>query len=152
MEPFTRWQVAEEKLEQNHEFNSDKFETLTRMDVLNQFEKHIRQLQREHNDKVQAERRKKHRAERKNRDAFLELLDDLRKSGLLRAGTKWKDIHGIIQDDPRYLAMLGQDGSSPLDLFWDALEIEDQKFRTLRRYALDVLEVRSQPAQPSITC
>ncbi|KAH8629196.1 U1 snRNP-associated protein [Alternaria alternata] len=140
LEPFTRWQAAEEKLEQNHEFNSDKFETLTRMDVLNQFEKHIRQLQREHNDKVQAERRKKHRVERKNRDAFLELLDDLRKSGLLRAGTKWKDIHDTIQDDPRYTAMLGQSGSSPLDLFRDALEEEEGKFRTLRRRALDVLE------------
>jgi pre-mRNA-processing factor 40 len=141
LEPFTRWQAAEEKLEQNHEFNSEKFEALTRMDVLNQFEKHIRQLQREHNDKVQAERRKKHRVERKNRDAFLELLDDLRKSGLLRAGTKWKDIHDAIQDDPRYTAMLGQSGSSPLDLFRDALEEEEGKFRTLRRRALDVLEV-----------
>ena len=39
LEPFTRWQAAEEKLEQNHEVNSDKFETLTRMDVLNHFVK-----------------------------------------------------------------------------------------------------------------
>ncbi|KAI4625385.1 uncharacterized protein J4E87_005232 [Alternaria ethzedia] len=140
LEPFTRWQAAEEKLEQNNEFNSEKFETLTRMDVLNQFEKHIRQLQREHNDKVQAERRKKHRVERKNRDAFLELLDELRRDGLLRAGTKWKDIHGHIENEPRYTAMLGQGGSSPLDLFRDALEEEEGKFRTLRRRALDVLE------------
>jgi pre-mRNA-processing factor 40 len=145
LEPFTRWQAAEEKLELNDEFNSEKFEALTRMDVLNQFEKHIRQLQREHNDKVQAERRKKHRVERKNRDAFLELLDDLRDSGLLRAGTKWKGIHDTIKDDPRYTAMLGQSGSSPLDLFRDALEEEEGKFRTLRRRALDVLEVRRYP-------
>jgi pre-mRNA-processing factor 40 len=63
---------------------------------------------------------------------------------MLKTGSKWKDIHAIIQDDPRYIAMLGQSGSSPLDLFWDALEIEEQKFRTLRRYALDVLEVSTQ--------
>lgn len=140
LEPFTRWQTAEAKLEQKEEFKSEKFQTLSRMDVLNQFERHIRQLQREHNDRVQAERRVKHRVERKNRDAFMKLLNELRDSGKLRYGTKWKDIHGIIENEPRYTAMLGQSGSSPVDLFWDALEEETGKFRTLRRYALDVLE------------
>ncbi|KAL1604485.1 U1 snRNP protein [Nothophoma quercina] len=142
LEPFTRWQTAEAKLEEKDEFKSDKFQSLTRMDVLNQFERHIRQLQREHNDRVQAERRIKHRAERKNRDAFMKLLNELRDSGKLRYGTKWKEIHPLIDNDPRYIAMLGQSGSSPVDLFWDALEEETGKFRTLRRYALDVLETQ----------
>ncbi len=141
LEPFTRWQAAQEKLEQNEEFNSKKYQSLNRMDVLNQFEKHIRQLQREHNDRVQADRRVKHRLERKNRDAFIVLLNELRDNGKLKAGTKWKDIHSSIEEDPCFLAMLGQSGSSPVDLFWDALEEEEGKFRTLRRYALDVLEV-----------
>ena len=141
LEPFTRWQSAEEQLERNDEFKSEKFQALTRMDVLNQFETHIRHLQREHNDRVQADRRIKRRIERKNRDGFLELLEQLTKDGVLRAGTKWKDIHTVIQDDPRYTSMLGQGGSSPLDLFRDALEVEEGKFRSLRRRALDVLEV-----------
>ncbi|KAH6532153.1 hypothetical protein HBI07_158470 [Parastagonospora nodorum] len=140
LEPFTRWHTAEEKLESSDDFKSEKFKALSRMDVLTQFEKHVRQLQREHNDRVQADRVKKHRVERKNRDAFIGLLNELRDSGALKAGTKWKDIHEKIKDDGRYLAMLGQGGSSPLDLFWDALEEEEGKFRTLRRYALDVLE------------
>ncbi|KAH3952790.1 hypothetical protein HBI56_133090 [Parastagonospora nodorum] len=140
LEPFTRWHTAEEKLESSDDFKSEKFKALSRMDVLTQFEKHVRQLQREHNDRVQADRVKKHRVERKNRDAFIGLLNELRHSGALKAGTKWKDIHEKIKDDGRYLAMLGQGGSSPLDLFWDALEEEEGKFRTLRRYALDVLE------------
>lgn len=141
LEPFTRWQAAEDKLEEMEIFESDKFRPLHRLDFLNSFEKHIRQLQREHNDRVQAERREKHRIERKNRDAFKELLTELKDNGRLTAGTKWKDVHDIIQDDPRYVAMLGQSGSSPLDLFWDALEIEEQKFRTQRRQALVVLDV-----------
>jgi pre-mRNA-processing factor 40 len=141
LEPFTRWHTAEEKLESNEDFKSEKFQSLTKMDVLNQFEKHVRQLQREHNNRVQADRAKKHRVERKNRDAFMSLLNELREGGKLKAGTKWKDIHDSIKDDGRYMAMLGQGGSSPLDLFWDALEEEEGKFRTLRRYALDVLEV-----------
>ncbi|KAH7080279.1 hypothetical protein BKA63DRAFT_506090 [Paraphoma chrysanthemicola] len=140
LEPFTRWHTAEEKLESNEEFSTEKFQSLTKMDVLNQFEKHIRQLQREHNSRVQADRAKKHRVERKNRDAFMDLLKELRDNGKLKAGTKWKDIHESVKDDSRFIAMLGQAGSTPIDLFWDALEEEEGKFRTLRRYALDVLE------------
>jgi pre-mRNA-processing factor 40 len=142
LEPFTRWQTAQDKLENSNEFSGEKFQTLSRMDLLNQFERHIRVLQREHNNRVQADRAKKHRVERKNRDAFINLLNELREKGQLKAGTKWKDIHSVIENEPRYVAMLGQGGSSPLDLFWDALEEEEGKFRTLRRYALDVLEVR----------
>ncbi|KAH7414072.1 hypothetical protein DE146DRAFT_683500 [Phaeosphaeria sp. MPI-PUGE-AT-0046c] len=140
LEPFTRWHTAEEKLENSDEFKSEKFQALSRLDVLNQFDKHVRQLQREHNNRVQAERTKKHRVERKNRDAFRQLLDESKEKGVLRAGTKWKDFHGHIKDDDRYKAMLGQGGSSALDLFWDALEEEDTNFRRLRRRALDVLE------------
>jgi pre-mRNA-processing factor 40 len=141
LEPFTRWHTAEEKLKEHDEFKSEKFQTLSKMDVLDQFEKHVRQLQREYNNRVQADRAKKHRVERKNRDAFMSLLNELQESGKLKAGTKWKDIHDDIKDDGRYMAMLGQGGSSPLDLFWDTLEEEEGKFRTLRRHALDVLEV-----------
>ncbi|OAK98588.1 hypothetical protein IQ06DRAFT_327168 [Phaeosphaeriaceae sp. SRC1lsM3a] len=140
LEPFTRWHKAEEQLENNEEFKSEKFQVLSRLDVLNQFDKHVRQLQREHNNRVQAERTKKHRVERKNRDAFRQLLDESKEKGVLRAGTKWKDFHGHIKDDDRYKATLGQSGSSPLDMFWDALEEEDNNFRRLRRRALDVLE------------
>ncbi|KAL5420856.1 hypothetical protein PMIN04_006103 [Paraphaeosphaeria minitans] len=140
LEPFTRWHAAEEQLKQSQAFNSERFEPLTRSDVLSTFEKHIRQLQRDHNDRVQAERRQKQRVERKNRDGFKQLLQGLQKAGKLRAGTKWKDIHPLIQEDPRYVAILGQGGSSPLDLFWDALEDEENKFRSLRRFALTVQE------------
>ncbi|KAF2706733.1 hypothetical protein K504DRAFT_385328 [Pleomassaria siparia CBS 279.74] len=140
LEPFTRWHVAEEKLQENKQYNSKRFDSLCRFDVLTSFQKHIKHLQREHNDRVQSERRAKYRVERKNRDAFKILLEELKGTGRLKAGTKWKEIHPIIEDDPRFLAMLGQHGSTPLELFWDVLEEEEGKFRTLRRYALDVLE------------
>lgn len=141
LEPFTLWTTAEEKLENKEEFKDEKFQTLTKLDVLTQFQKHIRLLQREHNDRVQAERKNKYRIERKNREAFMTLLKELRDKGQLRYGTRWTEIHPIIENDPRYLAMLGQAGSSPLHFFWDALNDEEAKFRTLRRHALDVLEV-----------
>jgi pre-mRNA-processing factor 40 len=142
LEPFTRWHTAEEKLEKTKEFDTGVFKPLHKMDIIETFGQHIRQLQKDTNDRVQAERRAKYRVERKNREAYAQLLSELQANGKLKAATKWKEIHEYIRDDPRYLGMLGQSGSTPLDLFWDALEQEDGKFRTQRRYALEVLQVR----------
>ncbi|CAI6242251.1 unnamed protein product [Periconia digitata] len=140
LEPFTRWQAVDQNLDRLIANHGDKFQSIHRLDVLTTFESHIKQLQRDHNERVQAEHQAKRRVERKNRDAFKDLLEELRHSGKLRYGTKWKDIHDDICDDPRYIAMLGQKGSSPLDLFWDMIGTEENKFRTLRRTALNALE------------
>ena len=39
--------------------------------------------------------------------------------------------------------MLGQSGSSPLDLFWDVVEEEERAIRGPRNDVLDVLDVSS---------
>jgi pre-mRNA-processing factor 40 len=141
LEPFTRWNAAEAKLDKTEQLKSEQFRSLTKLDFLSAFERHIRLLQKERNDRDQAERQATRRVERKNRDAFKSLLRELSDAGTLRAGTKWKEVYEFLRDDPRYLAMLGQQGSTPLELFWDALEEEEGKFRIQRRYALEVLEV-----------
>ncbi|KAH7130757.1 U1 snRNP-associated protein Usp104 [Dendryphion nanum] len=142
IEPFTRWHAAEGKLQNSDEFADEQYRSLSKVDVLNTFERHIRELQRQLNEKVQADRRTRNRLERQNRDAYVKLLRELQDNGRLRAGTKWKEVHELIHDDERYIAMLGQPGSSPLDLFWDTLEQLDGKFRTQRRHALEVLETQ----------
>jgi hypothetical protein len=38
--------------------------------------------------------------------------------------------------------MLGQPGSTPLDLFWDVVEEEERALRSTRNDVLDVLDVR----------
>ena len=81
------------------------------------------------------------RRERQNRDRFLGLLDELRASGKIKAGSKWKQIHPLIEAEPRYVAMLGQSGSSPLDLFWDLVEQDERELRSKRNEVLDVLDV-----------
>jgi len=62
------------------------------------------------------------REERKNRDAFKELLRELCNSHVINVRSKWKEIYPYIQNDPRYLDMLGQSGSTPLELFWDTVQ------------------------------
>ena len=70
-----------------------------------------------------------------------ELLEKLRSEGNIRAGTKWMHIHPLIRDDPRYTNMLGQSGSTPLDLFWDKMEELDRDIRLKKNFVLDVIEV-----------
>lgn len=141
LEPYTRWSEAHDIIQSNEKFQGDdKFKTLSKSDILTAFENHIKSLERTFNDERQREKTSKARTERQNRDRFIDLLNELQADGKIKAGTQWMEIHPMIQDDARYVAMLGQPGSTPIDLFWDVVEEEERAFRLVRNDALDVLE------------
>ncbi|KAF8476045.1 hypothetical protein BDZ91DRAFT_689892 [Kalaharituber pfeilii] len=141
LEPYTRWSEAQTIIQQHERFKYEEvFRALTKLDILNTFESHIKQLERAFNDQKQRAKSLKMRRERKHREAFVELLDKLRSEGHIRAGTKWMHIHPLIKDDPRYTNMLGQPGSTPLDLFWDKMEEVDRDIRLKKNFLLDVIE------------
>lgn len=144
LEPYTRWSEAQSALKGDERFQGDEqFQSLSKIDVLKAFESHIKALERSFNDTRQRQKTVKARQERQNRDQFISLLKDLKSAGKIKAGTKWSDIHELIEDDPRYVSMLGQAGSTPLDLFWDTVEEEERILRGKRNDVLDVLEVCS---------
>lgn len=144
LEPYTRWAQAQEVLQSHEKIKSDEnFKLLSKSDILTAFESHIKSLERTFNDARQQQKANKARIERQHRDAFTDLLQELRAHNKLKANTKWKDLLPQIEDDPRYVAMLGQSGSSPLDLFWDAVEEEESALRGRRNDVYDVLEVSS---------
>lgn len=161
MEPYTRWSEAQTIIQQNEHFQSeDKFQALSKLDVLNTFETHIKNLEREFNDKRQRMKAMKNRKERKRREGFVVcvylrsafrwlltrcsaqgLLHGLRSKGDIRAGAKWKEVYPLIKDDERYQNMLGQSGSTPLDLFWDVVEDMERDIRLKRNTVQDVMDV-----------
>lgn len=142
LEPYTKWTDAQKLISSSERFRTDdKFEPLTKSDVLLAFDDHMKFLDREFNTQRQGEMTQKARRERQNRDAFIALLSDLRSSGKIAAGGKWMNIFPLIKDDSRYLSMLGQSGSTALDLFWDVVEEEERAFRVKRNEVLDVLDV-----------
>jgi pre-mRNA-processing factor 40 len=142
LEPYTRWSQAQEVLQSNERVQSDEnFKLLSKSDVLTAFENHIKSLERTFNDARQQQKSNKSRLERQNRDAYLDLLQELRAQGKIKANTKWTELLPMIENDPRYVRMLGQAGSTPLDLFWDALEEEESALRGRRNDVYDVLEV-----------
>ncbi len=152
LEPYTRWSEAQEVIESNETFKADdKFKTLSKSDILTAFENHIKSLERTFNDERQREKNSKQRRERQNRDRYLDLLKELKAAGKIKAGTKWMDVLPEVNEDPRYVAMLGQPGSTPLDLFWDIAEEEERTVRLIRNDVYDVLEDKRYEINPKTT-
>ncbi|KAL8810953.1 MAG: hypothetical protein Q9223_007638, partial [Gallowayella weberi] len=152
LEPYTRWAEADTMIRSDDKFQEDdKFQTLSKSDILTAFENHIKSLERTFNDERQREKTTKARRERQNRDRFLDLLTEFKGAGKIKAGTKWMSVYDSLKDDPRYTNMLGQRGSTPLDLFWDVVEEEERALRIVRNDVYDVLEDKRYEITPKTT-
>ena len=55
------------------------------------------------------------------------MLQELVVAGKIKPGTKWKQIYPLFAQDERYINILGNPGSNPLELFWDVVDSLDQK-------------------------
>jgi len=112
------WSEAQVLLLDNNEFKSDiSLLGMDKEDALIVFEEHIRALEIEETEEKENEKRRQKRLQRKNRDNFLALLDSLHEDGKLTSVSTWVELYPTISADLRFSAMLGQPGSTPLDLF-----------------------------------
>ena len=59
--------------------------------------------------------------------SFAALLDELHENGKLTSMSLWVELYAMISGDVRFSAMLGQPGSTPLDLF--KFYVDDLKSR-----------------------
>ena len=124
----TRWSEAQKFLFKNSYFTQDMdLQNMDKEDALIVFEEHIRTQEKEHVDESEKRRRWLKRQERKNRDAFLCLLDELHENGKLNSMSLWHELFATISADERFNDMLFQQGSTPLDLF--KLYVDDLKAR-----------------------
>lgn len=142
LEPYTRWSDAQGILSSTQPFQIEpKYKTLSQFDILLAFQNHMKALERAFNDSKQEEKNRKLRKERKARDAFKQLLAELRKDGKINAGTKWSRLVPLIENDACYTGMAGLGGSTPQELFWDIIEEEERGLRVPRNDVIDVLDV-----------
>lgn len=125
---LTRWRQAHKMLLDSEAWQQDPdLQKLPTLDILLAFEDYSRVREREFDDQMRRGQVEKTRKERKAREGFRELLQGLVESGEIRARSKWKDVYPLFKTDERYLSMLGNPGSNPLELFWDAVDALDQK-------------------------
>lgn len=145
----TKWADAQEMIMGSDRYQNDPvFRALHKVDVLLAYEKHLQYLEGQRQSEKRKETGSEKRDDRKARDGFRQLLQEKLHTGALGAGTKWQDFVPQIEDDVRYITMIGSTGSSPLDLFWDVVEDEESKLRSKRNLALDILDHQNKVVTP----
>ena len=102
--------------------NNILFENMDNEDMLGVFTEHIKAMELDYEDEKQKKFMKEKRTQRKNRDCFVTLLNELHTKKKLDSTSLWADLYPTISKDSRYSSMLGQPGSTPLDLFKFYLE------------------------------
>jgi pre-mRNA-processing factor 40 len=107
----TRWSDAQKLLFKDPYFMQDMdLQNMDKEDALIVFEDHIRSLEKEHIENAEKKKRWTRRQERRNRDSFLCLLDDLHENGKLSPMSLWVDLFSTISADNRFDIMLYQTG------------------------------------------
>ncbi|XP_045511812.1 pre-mRNA-processing factor 40 homolog A isoform X1 [Pieris brassicae] len=135
------WSEAQVLLLENSAFKNDvSLLGMDKEDALIVFEQHIRNLEAEFvQEKEQIKKRNK-RQQRKNRDNFLALLDGLHEEGKLTSMSLWVELYPVISADMRFSAMLGQSGSTPLDLFKFYVENLKARFHDEKKVIKEILK------------
>merc|ERR550519_2224109 len=99
-------------------------------------------MEMEKEEEVEREREKKRikRQQRKNRDAFNLLLDELHEQGKLTSMSLWVELYSAISSDSRFNNCLGQPGSTPLDLFKFYVEELKARFSDEKKIIKEILK------------
>ncbi|XP_054834280.1 pre-mRNA-processing factor 40 homolog B isoform X1 [Eublepharis macularius] len=140
----TTWSEAQQYLMDNPSFAEDEdLQNMDKEDALICFEEHIRTLEREEEEEREHGRLRERRQQRRNREAFQAFLDELHESGRLHSMSTWMELYPSLSTDRRFANMLGQPGSTPLDLFKFYVEDLKARFHDEKKIIKDILKDRS---------
>ncbi|XP_030641793.1 pre-mRNA-processing factor 40 homolog A isoform X2 [Chanos chanos] len=137
----TTWSEAQQYLLDNPTFAEDEeLQNMDKEDALICFEEHIRALEKEEEEEKQKSLLRERRRQRKNREAFQKFLDELHDHGQLHSMSSWMEMYPTISADIRFASMLGQPGSTPLDLFKFYVEDLKARYHDEKRIIKDILK------------
>ncbi|XP_069436936.1 pre-mRNA-processing factor 40 homolog B isoform X23 [Ovis canadensis] len=138
----TTWSQAQQYLMDNPSFAQDhQLQNMDKEDALICFEEHIRALEREEEEERERARLRERRQQRKNREAFQTFLDELHETGQLHSMSTWMELYPAVSTDIRFANMLGQPGSTPLDLFKFYVEELKARFHDEKKIIKDILKL-----------
>ncbi|XP_058164256.1 pre-mRNA-processing factor 40 homolog B isoform X7 [Dasypus novemcinctus] len=150
----TTWSQAQQYLMDNPSFAQDhQLQNMDKEDALICFEEHIRALEKEEEEERERARLRERRQQRKNREAFQTFLDELHETGQLHSMSTWMELYPAVSTDVRFANMLGQPGSTPLDLFKFYVEELKARFHDEKKIIKDILKEHwsSVPQVPTVT-
>jgi pre-mRNA-processing factor 40 len=136
----TQWKEAQSLyMEPNHDLKQE-FQGMDMLDFLSVFEEYNRALWEEPLNELNKKMTNRKRRERKAREGYRELMQELVANHKINVRTMWKDIYPIIKDDPRYLEAVGLPESTPLDMFWDVIDDLDEQLYQQKKLVYDALK------------
>merc|ERR1712228_869937 len=145
----TTWEQAQQMLLDNPAFaDDDELLAMDKEDALVAFEDHIRELEKEEEQEKDKEKKRTKRLQRKNRDAMNAVLDELHEQGKLTSMSLWMELYPVISQDPRFHALLGQPGSTPLDLFKFYVEDLKARFHDEKKIIKEILKEKEFEMSP----
>ncbi|KAM8857942.1 pre-mRNA-processing factor 40 homolog A [Synchiropus picturatus] len=140
----TTWSEAQQYLLDNPTFAEDEeLQNMDKEDALICFEEHIRALEKEEEEEKQRTLLRERRRQRKNRESFQKFLDELHDHGQLHSMSAWMEMYPTLSSDIRFANMLGQPGSTPLDLFKFYVEDLKARYHDEKRIIKDILKDKS---------
>uniref|UniRef100_A0A674PPQ3 Pre-mRNA-processing factor 40 homolog A n=1 Tax=Takifugu rubripes TaxID=31033 RepID=A0A674PPQ3_TAKRU len=144
----TTWSEAQQYLLDNPTFAEDEeLQNMDKEDALICFEEHIRALEKEEEEEKQKTLLRERRRQRKNREGFQKFLDELHDHGQLHSMSSWMEMYPSLSSDIRFANMLGQPGSTPLDLFKFYVEDLKARYHDEKRIIKDILKDKSFPVE-----
>ncbi|NXQ13673.1 PR40A factor, partial [Peucedramus taeniatus] len=137
----TTWSEAQQYLMDNPTFAEDEeLQNMDKEDALICFEEHIRALEKEEEEEKQKSLLRERRRQRKNRESFQLFLDELHEHGQLHSMSSWMELYPAISSDIRFTSMLGQPGSTALDLFKFYVEDLKARYHDEKKIIKDILK------------
>ena len=147
-----RYSEAGQMVRSTQEWKEDtELQSIEPMDFLIVYEESVKKTEQEAYNLKEAQRTERQRKIRKNREAYIALLEEMRNEGKIRAGTTWKDTYPILSNDERFLDMLANPGSTPLELFWDVVDDMDLKIEEDSRVIENVMSEHGFSVTPNTT-
>lgn len=144
----TTWSEAQQMLIDNPVFAEDtELLSMDKEDALIVFAEHIKQLEEEEEEDREREKRRQKRQQRKCRDNFVALLDHLHDQGKLTSMSLWVELYPIISADIRFSQLLGQPGSTPLDLFKFYVADLKSRFHDEKKIIKEILKEKNFDVQ-----
>ncbi|XP_068101874.1 pre-mRNA-processing factor 40 homolog A [Hyperolius riggenbachi] len=136
----TTWSEAQQYLMDNPTFAEDEeLQNMDKEDALICFEEHIRALEKEEEEEKAKTLLRERRRQRKNRESFQVFLDELHEHGQLHSMSSWMELYPTVSSDIRFANMLGQPGSTALDLFKFYVEGLKARYHDEKKIIKDIL-------------
>jgi pre-mRNA-processing factor 40 len=131
----TKWKEILFNLKDDPLFNS-----MEKIDRLQAFIDTVTELEKQ--EKEEKENKKRY-LEYRNRENFRIFLQEKVEKNEINSKTKWKKFVKEIKDAPQYVDLIGQEGSSPRDLFNDVLEILKEDYKRNKEILKKILKANS---------